>query len=157
MFGKKTAVIYFSHTGVTKKLVEKFKEYKGKLGDKESFKEYLSLTVFFVENYEKLYLYALCELDLDRSNTKAMENMQEVSFLFQKLSENTSFEESEILSLGEEYVFSITDSYPEFKQFRFSFENLFRKKEHTPSSVEQSIISKFKSSYINKISISILI
>ena len=24
MFGKKTAVIYFSHTGVTKKLVEKF-------------------------------------------------------------------------------------------------------------------------------------
>lgn len=126
-----------------KKLVEKFKEYKGKLGDKESFKEYLSLTVFFIENYEKLYLYALCELDLNRSNTKAMENMQEVSFLFQKLSENTSFEESEILSLGEEYVFSITDSSPEFKQFRFSFENLFRKKEHTPSSVEQSIISKF--------------
>ena len=53
-----------------KKLVEKFKEYKGKLGDKESFKEYLSLTVFFVENYEKLYLYASYESNTKKSLTK---------------------------------------------------------------------------------------
>ena len=125
-------------------LVQKFKDYKGKLNEEKSFKEYFDLSIKFMCKYEKLYLYANCAIDVDRNNTEALGDFQKVMNLFQNLYENTSFEDSEVLSLGEEYVFSLVEKYEELNQYRFSFENLFRKKEHTPSALEQRIIANFE-------------
>jgi len=127
-----------------KKLVSTLGEYKGKLNDKEKFNEYFSNQLIILERYEKLYLYAECSIDLDRKNTKALSDMQEVMFMFQQMGIETSFENSEILSLDEKYVYNCLNEYPNLKQFKYSFENLFRQKEHTPSAKEQRIIANYE-------------
>ncbi|MBP5342376.1 oligoendopeptidase F family protein [bacterium] len=141
----KTYEDFRENLNVFKDLVEKLKDYKGTLNDEVKFREYYDILISIVENYEKLYLYANCKIDIDRNNIEAVNDFQDVLYTFQKLNENTSFEDSEILSLKEDYVFSVIEKYDELKQLKFSFTDLFRKKAHTPSSLEQKIIANYSS------------
>ncbi len=128
-----------------KKIIEILKTYKGTLGDELKLKEYLDYQIDIVGKYEKLYLYAECAMDIDQRNTSALSDMQKVMFLFNSMSEATSFEDSEILSLGEDYILSVINKYSELKQFEFGLKNLFRQKEHTPKEEAQKVIANFSS------------
>ncbi len=124
-------------------IIDIAKSCKGKLNDEEVFRKYLDLQIDVVGRYEKLYLYANCVMDKDRRNTKALSDMQEVMHLFQEYSEATSFQDSEILSLGEEYVFNTIKKYEELGQFEYYLKDLFRSKEHSSSEAEQRIIANY--------------
>ncbi|MCB9498867.1 MAG: oligoendopeptidase F [Bacillales bacterium] len=124
-------------------IIEALKDYKGKLDNEESFVEYFNKQNLLYSNYLKLYLYAECKVSLDRRDNKAVGDVQEVMFLFQKLSQNTSFEEPEILSIGSGKVFSFLDKHEELQQNRFALENLFRKASHVLNEEGESIIANY--------------
>ncbi len=125
-------------------LVDSLKAYEGKLNDPSCFKEYFDKQIYLTENYYKLYLYAECKMDLDRRVQEGIKDMQEVSFLFNKLGENTSFESSEILSLDEAYIDKMLEENDELKQFRYSFDNLYRRKAHTLSKEGEGVIAAYQ-------------
>ena len=69
-----------------KELVESLKGFEGKLKNEESLKEFYNKMIEFY-GYEKLYLYAECQMDRDQRNTKALADMQEIMYLFNTFGE----------------------------------------------------------------------
>ena len=128
-----------------KELIAKFPMYEGKLGSEDSFVAYYGLQHELYAHYLKIMLYAQCRADLDRRNNESVADMQEVMFIYNTLSQATSFEESEVLSLGENYVFLMLKKHPELEPLRHGFENLFRKASHVPSAEAQAVIANYGS------------
>ena len=52
-----------------KEVINQIPEYKGKLNDKEKFREYYLLQRRIMKDYLKTYLYANCKVDQDRRGT----------------------------------------------------------------------------------------
>lgn len=129
---------------VAKEMVSSLGEYKGKLSIKEKFVEYYKKQIE-LENLFKVYLYAECQMDRDLRNTSAVSDMQEVYYILQLYSNQTSFEQPEVLSLGEEYVMDILDKNKEIEELRFSFKNLFRRKSHILGLEGQKVLANFSS------------
>ena len=124
-------------------LISKLGSFQGKLGNEESFKEYYDLNHVLLRDYLKVYLYASMRESQNRKDNLNVADMQQVQFLFAKLGQATSFESSEILSLGKNYVFKMLEKYPDLEPLRHGFEDLFRKEAHTPSKDAQSVIANY--------------
>ena len=126
-----------------KPIIAEIGTYKGKLGNEKDFVDFYLLQRKVLKDYFKLYLYANCKMDQDRRVNESVANMQLVGFTFSQFSQAASFEDSEILSLGKEYVFGMLEKYPELEPLRYGFENLFRKESHTPSADAQAAIANY--------------
>lgn len=127
-----------------KEIINELATYKGKLGNEEDFVKYYEKTLELQGNYLKVYLYAECSMDLNRQNTAACSDMQEVMFVFQTLSQATAFESPEVLKLGKEYVMNVLDKHENLEQLRFGFENLFRKQSHILNEEGQAILANYQ-------------
>jgi oligoendopeptidase F len=117
--------------------------YKGKLGDDKSLMAYLDLERDLDKVLSRLYLYAECASDVDKRNVPNNERMAKVHLALNDLSEKTSFEEPEILALGQEKIKAFLTKHPQYKEFDFSFEKLFLGASHVLSAEKEQLISAY--------------
>ncbi len=119
----------------------KAKAYEGKLGDSKSFKEYYILQKEFEEKASKLYLYAHLSSDLNKKDVEKATLVQKCMVLLHMFMQSVSFEEPEILALGEEKVMGLLDENKELEEFRFGFEKLFHQNEHVLDKKSEHLMS----------------
>ncbi|XFA99549.1 oligoendopeptidase F [Candidatus Izemoplasma sp. B36] len=129
----------------TIKIIDKLKNYKGKLGEYEMFKEYFLLQLEFTQVGLKTYQYASLLSDLNKKDAENSARLQKMQILFAKLRQATSFEEPEIISLGKEKVMGFISRDKKLEEFRFSLEKLFRRQEHILDDKSESLLANYAS------------
>lgn len=117
--------------------------YQGKLREEKALKEFLAYEREEDALLNKLYVFASCQSDLDKKNTHNLELLSKVDLAVQDLIRATSFEEPEILSLGKERVDAFLKRNPEFDDFSFIFEKLFRGQSHVLSAEQERLLSAY--------------
>lgn len=127
----------------TAKIIDKLADYKGKLGEFESFREYFKLQEEFYTDGLRTYQYASLLSDLDKKNSENSARLQKMQILFSKLSQNTSFEEPEIINVGKEKVFEFLSKDKDLEQLRFSMTKLFRRQEHILDEKSEALLANF--------------
>ncbi len=127
----------------TLKIIDKLAEYKGKLGEFESFREYFKLQEDFSNIGLRTYQYASLLSDLDKKNSENSARLQKMQIAFSKLHQNTSFEEPELIKLGKEKVLGFLDKDKELEQLRFAMVKLFRRQEHILDEKSEALMANF--------------
>lgn len=126
-----------------KSLVEKLKEYKGKLTkDLDTFKAYLKLEEEFSRKMEKAYVYSSLRSDEDTTVTKYQEMSQVAQNTYVQAASDLSFIRPEILSTDKKVI----DSYLEDEEISYLkhyFEDFFRAKDHVLDEKSESILAAF--------------
>ena len=126
-----------------KSLVEKLKEYKGKLTkDLDTFKAYLKLEEEFSRKMEKAYVYSSLRSDEDTTVTKYQEMSQVAQNTYVNAASDLSFIRPEILSTDKKVI----DSYLEDEEISYLkhyFEDFFRAKDHVLDEKSESILAAF--------------
>lgn len=143
----RTEDIYPS-TDDLRKDIEKLKGYipvlnafKGKLGDKKLLLKYLQLSEELSIMSEKIGVYISLKLTENLENTEISEIEKVVTAIEQDLSVATSFEESELLSYGYDYLESLKED-KKLKQYALMFDELIRNRDHVLPESEESLVSK---------------
>jgi len=127
----------------TVKIIEQLATYKGKLGDFSSFKEYFSLQKDIQNVGLKTYQYASLLSDLDKKNSDNSARLQKVQLVFSKLQQATSFEEPELIALGEDKVMGFIDKDESLEEYRFGMKKLFRRQEHILDDSKEALMANF--------------
>ena len=122
-------------------LVQKLPSFQGKLHEQESFKEYFKIMEEIEIKGSKVYQYASLRSDLNKKNVENAAVLNNVQMMFYTLSELTSFESPELLSIGKEKVMSMIDSDQELEQLRFGMEKLFRNADHILDANSEKLLS----------------
>ena len=123
--------------------IPKAASYKGKLVNKQDFVDYLKLDLEISEKLERTYQYASLKSDLNKKNVENAKNLAMVQNFLMQLNQATSWSSPEILAIGKEKVMEYLDSDEEIKQFKFSYEKLFRENEHILDEKSEQLISYF--------------
>ena len=124
-----------------KALCDKIASYKGKLGEEQSFKEYFMLQLELENKLGPVYMYAHLGSDLDKKDMAKAAMLQKVMMMFNNFSISTSFEQPELIQVGEEKVMKFIDSNKEIEEYRFYLKDLFRKQKHVLNFNEEELLS----------------
>lgn len=125
------------------KIIEELASYKGKLAEEKNFKAFLLLQKEFEKNGLKVYQYASLLSDLDKKNTENSARLQKVQIAFAQLQQALSFEEPELISIGEDKVIAFIDNNKELEEFRFPMEKLFKRQLHVLDDKSESLLANF--------------
>lgn len=124
-------------------LIERIPSYKGKLGDSQTFHEFMLLDLEISKIIMPIYSYAHLASDLNRKDIQLTQRMQRAYIAFMKYNQVSSWVTPEIISLGKDKVLSMIDEYEDLHQFRFSMEQTFHNQEHILADSQEAIISNF--------------
>ena len=116
---------------------------QGKLNDDECLKEALRIQREIEVSLSKLYFFASMRSDRNKKDVANASDVMKVRSLFTLLGENTAYFEPEILSLGKEKLEAFLNNNPEFEEFRFGFEKLFRGQDHVLTPDKELLLSAF--------------
>ena len=111
---------------VKTKLIPSYETVKGKLGTEEVFKRYLDLEREADLKISKLAMFASMRSDLDKRNVENAKDYAKIDMIFNDYSTAVSFANPEILALGKEYVEQFFEKNPDYRDFDFAFDKLFR-------------------------------
>lgn len=111
---------------VKTKLIPSYETVKGKLGTEEDFKRYLDLEREADLKISKLAMFASMRSDLDKRNVENAKDYAKIDMIFNDYSTAVSFANPEILALGKEYVEQFFEKNPDYRDFDFAFDKLFR-------------------------------
>lgn len=123
--------------------VDKLASYNKKLKNEKDFVAYLLLSNELEEKLSRVFQYAHLKSDLNKKDVNAANDLQKVFFFLNKLSQATSFESPEILSIGEKTIMSFIDNNKEIEQYRFAMEKLFHMNKHVLDSKKEELLSYF--------------
>lgn len=118
-------------------------KYKGKLSNDEDFAEYLRFTKKINKTLADLFIYSGMKSDRNKKDVEAATNLSRVQLAAHEFSEAVSWESPEIISLGEEKVMGFLKKNPEFEEFDFGFEKLFRGQKHVLSAEKEALLSAY--------------
>lgn len=124
------------------KQVESFAQYHGKLGESAA-----TLYQFIVENetfnqrFEKVYLYAHLNGDVDTSNSENQARNARVMQLAAKYSSDTAFVNPEIISLGKEKINQFIKENENLVLYKKWFADILRFADHTLTEKEEKILA----------------
>lgn len=107
-------------------IIASYSSLQGKLGIEEGFKAYLLLEREANLLLSRLAMFASMRSDLDKKNIENAKDYSKVEMLFNDYSTAVSFVDPEILKLGKDYVDEFLKNNPEFQDFDFAFDKLFR-------------------------------
>ena len=125
------------------KIQEELVEYKGKFDNEDKLLEFLKKQEESEKIAYKLYRYPQLARDLDSSDKKATENMQEIQFLFAKMGTELSWVNPELIENRENIEKWIQKK--EFSDYRFGLENLFRLQSHVLDEDKSKLLSYYSS------------
>ena len=131
--------------------ISNFQKFKGHiLDDSNSLLEYLKYNDEFTRKISKLYYYAHLNHDSDTTNIKYQEFVGKVANLFTKLSEETTFVNSEMyqkpFSLVEKYI----EENKKLEQYRFNLEQFYRYESHKLSEEQEKMLSIYQILYLHQ-------
>ncbi len=118
-----------------------FDEFKGKLGEKEGFKQCMSKLETVSRVFEKLSVYAMMLFDSDTRNSSYDALHSRVSALGVKYSAATAFITPELTALPD----SVIEGYlldKELADYDYSLKLLLKKKEHILSAAEEKLLAE---------------
>ena len=123
------------------KFVDTIPSYKGKLGNKSILLKYLSECTENNKQLEIIGCYFHLKWCEDVASVKYNKIMGELQNLSRKIGINSAFENSELLSYGEEYLTNII-SDKKFVLYKKSFEELLRSKPHVLNEESSKLMAK---------------
>lgn len=103
--------------------------------------EFLVLDDKLSINLEKIYVYSYLYHYSDTTDEKGKILKDKADKLEEKITSDTSFVRSEMLSVKYDYVLKLIEEDERLKFYAFSLEKLFRYEKHTLSEAEEKIIS----------------
>ncbi len=121
--------------------VPKTAAYKGRLGESPAvLADWLEYSAQVARRAMKLYFYAAMTKECDSNDQQAAAMTGQATGLFGMLLGSGAFAQPEILTLGQEKVFSWTTSEPRLALFAHYFEDLFRQQQHVRSAEVEEIL-----------------
>ena len=126
-----------------KKEIAKIADFKGKLGDFETFKKYHELDEEISKTLFKVYSYAHLGSDLNLKDTDKLSRSQQVNLLLSDWSQVASFVSPEIIGLGEEKVYAFLAKDESLKPHLFNYQKLFRGQTHILDADKEKLLANF--------------
>ena len=134
---------------LTKNLLPKISEYKGKLLESDkSLLSFLELSDELERKLYKLYYYAHLSLDVDTTNTLSQEMEGKVSNLLQEYSVLSSFVIPELLKSNYDVVLDYINKNSELEKYRFNLECIYRYQKHSLNEEMEKLLSTISKSFI---------
>lgn len=128
-----------------KSLIPEVKAFEGKIKTGEGLEGYLALDKKITKIYIKLAFFSGMRADKNRKNADAVADESKVEIALQALLAASAYFEPELLAYGKENVEAFLASHPEFGEYSFQFEKLFRGQEHVLSADKEALLSNFGS------------
>ncbi len=126
----------------TLKILEEIVNRKGTLmRSAKDLYEFLELDKKLSINIETIYVYSYLWHYSDTKDEKGKILRDKADKLDEKISADTSFVRSELLSVGYDYVLELIKEDERLQSYAFSLEKMFRFEAHTLSEAEEKIIS----------------
>lgn len=120
---------------------EKLSYFKGRLGDNVTCYDFFVKSTEVSKVLDRVGAYLSLRTSEDMENMKYIELQSIVGTIAQKISVAVSFEESELLSYGEEYIISLIND-EKFKNYVMTLKDFLRNKDHVLSEEKQVMYSK---------------
>jgi len=122
--------------------LNKYRNFAGKLGESpEQLLECLKFDDSIGIRLERLYLYTMLAKDSDLRVGKFQSMDERIKSLYSRASTFSSFIKPELLEITDEKLTGMINSNEELKVYRHSLEDLLRKKSHTLSKEEETILA----------------
>ena len=118
-------------------------ELEGKLKNEEDLVKYFDLERKANEVLNHLGRFASRRSDLDKKNVKNRSALAKIDNLFHDFGSADSYSTPEILSLGKEHREKFFINHPEYKDFDFQVEKIFRGEKFTLPAVEERLLSYY--------------
>lgn len=118
-------------------------ELEGKLKNEEDLVKYFDLERKASEVLNHLGRFASRRSDLDKKDVKNLSNLAKIDNLFNDFGSADSYSTPEILSLGKEHREKFFINHPEYKDFDFQVEKIFRGEKFTLPAVEERLLSYY--------------
>lgn len=118
-------------------------ELEGKLKNEEDLVKYFDLERKASEVLNHLGRFASRRSDLDKKDVKNLSDLAKIDNLFNDFGSADSYSTPEILSLGKEHREKFFINHPEYKDFDFQVEKIFRGEKFTLPAVEECLLSYY--------------
>lgn len=118
-------------------------ELEGKLKNDEDLVKYFDLERKANEVLNHLGRFASRRSDLDKKDVKNLSDLAKIDNLFNDFGSADSYSTPEILSLGKEHREKFFLNHPEYKDFDFQVEKIFRGEKFTLPAVEERLLSYY--------------
>lgn len=118
-------------------------ELEGKLKNEEDLVKYFDLERKANEVLNHLGRFASRRSDLDKKNVKNLSDLAKIDNLFNDFGSADSYSTPEILSLGKEHREKFFINHPEYKDFDFQVEKIFRGEKFTLPAIEERLLSYY--------------
>ncbi len=116
---------------------------EGKLGTTEGFKQYLDLQREADITISKLSMFSHMRSDLDKRDVANASDDAKIHLLFNDYASAVSYADPEVLKLGKEYVEDFFNKNPDYKDFDFEYEKLFRGQKFVLPADQEKLTSYF--------------
>ena len=116
-------------------------EFKGKLGDAESFLMCMKKDETLTRSLDKLYVYAMMKHDSDTRNSFYDEMLSKIMSLATAFASEASFVTPELTSLDESVLLEFIKN-PKLSDYDYMLKGILRKKKHVLSEVEEKILAE---------------
>ena len=116
---------------------------EGKLGTTEGFKQYLDLQREADITISKLSMFSHMRSDLDKRDVANASDDAKIHLLFNDYASAVSYADPEVLKLGKEYVDEFFKKNPDYKDFDFEYEKLFRGQKFVLPADQEKLTSYF--------------
>ena len=126
-----------------KEMISSCENFKGKLDEFDSFKEYYYLQKELAVKLLKVYQYAALTFDLNRKIVENGARVQSVAYELSRLNQLTAFDAPELLQIGEEKILSFLEKDETLKEYMFSVKKLFRNQEHVLDEKSEGILANY--------------
>lgn len=126
----------------TSKMIEKLRDYVGCTKDANRLYEFLKLQIETLVLWEDLLVYDLLIGDQEVGNAKIIVRKAKVEQLGAEFTNNSSFFETELLTLNETEYKKLFSSNPKLEEFKADLDRIYRGKEHALSEKEEIIINE---------------
>lgn len=127
----------------TKVILPGITELEGKLKNEEDLVKYFDLERKANEVLNHLGRFASRRSDLDKKDVKNLSDLAKIDNLFNDFGSADSYSTPEILSLGKEHREKFFINHPEYKDFDFQVEKIFRGEKFTLPAVEERLLSYY--------------
>ena len=118
-------------------------ELEGKLKNEEDLVKYFDLERKANEVLNHLGRFASRRSDLDKKDVKNLSDLAKIDNLFNDFGSADSYSSPEILSLGKDHREKFFINHPEYKDFDFQVEKIFRGEKFTLPAVEERLLSYY--------------
>lgn len=129
-------------------LLEEIVKYKGRIFESsKTLLEFLKLDTEIDMLTERIYIYAYLGYYNDMSDENFLQKKEKANNIMNNSSSVRSFVTPEILSKDYEEVQKLLSENKELEEYKFTFEKMFRRKDHTLSEQEELLLSNVSETF----------